>query len=95
MSGTTIVLAPFGVTAATTARRLAPRPGSLRGKRIGVLDNSKPNAGALLVRVAELLAERTGAASIRRWTKPGASVPSREIDAIAGEVDVVLTGSAD
>ncbi len=89
------VLAPFGVTATTAVRRLAPRPDTLRRKRLGVLDNSKPNADALLVRVAELLVERTGAASIRRWTKPGASVPSQEIDAIAGEVDVVLTGSAD
>ena len=35
--------------------RLAPRKPSLAGLTIGVLDNSKPNAGALLHRVAELL----------------------------------------
>src|SRR5207302_396829 len=55
--------------------RLAPRKPSLAGLTIGVLDNSKPNAGALLHRVAELLAARTGAAGVRGWSKPSAARP--------------------
>jgi len=74
---------------------LAPRPKDLRGKRIGILDNSKPNADALLGRVAELLVERTGAASVHTWRKPGASKPAADHDAIAAGADVFLTGSAD
>jgi len=74
---------------------LARRPSTLRGCRIGVLDNSKPNAGVLLDRLAELLVERHGAASIVRWRKPGSSRPATMIDEVAREADVVLTGSGD
>lgn len=79
----------------TEVKPLAPRRADLRGCRIGILDNSKPNADVLLRRVAERLVERAGAASIRTWPKPGASHPAAVIDEVAGAVDVVLTGSAD
>src|SRR3990172_6191132 len=49
---------------------LAPRPGDLAGRSVGILDNSKPNAGVLLAGVAELLAARAGAGSVRTWRKP-------------------------
>jgi hypothetical protein len=74
---------------------LARRPPSLGGCRIGVLDNSKPNADALLGRLAELLVDRHGAASITRWRKPGASRPATMIDEIARAADLVLTGTGD
>jgi hypothetical protein len=73
---------------------LAPRPRDLRGLRLGVLDNSKPNADALLGRIAEALAQRHGM-SIHRWVKPGSSVPARDHDALAAGADVFITGSAD
>ena len=79
----------------TETRPLARRRGSMRGLRVGVLDNSKPNADVLLHRVAALLVERHGAASVRAWQKPGSSKPALMIEEIAGQVDVVLTGSAD
>jgi hypothetical protein len=88
------ILSPTGTTE-TPLRALARRRPSLRGLRIGLLDNSKPNADVLLGRAAELLAERAGAASIRRWRKPGSSRPSAEVEEIASAVDVVLTGTAD
>jgi hypothetical protein len=88
------VLSPFAATG-REARALARRPPSLAGLTLGVLDNSKPSAGVLLERVAEILAERTGAAAIRRWQKPGASRPAAMIDEIARSADVLLTGSAD
>jgi hypothetical protein len=74
---------------------LTRRPSSLRGARIGVLDNSKPNADVLLGRLAELLVERHGAASITRWKKPGSSRPAGMVDEVARGSDVVLTGSGD
>ncbi len=88
------VLSPLG-TAAGGIKPLARRRGSLRGRRIGILDNSKPNADVLLGRVAELLVERVGAGAITLWRKPGASHPATVIDEVVAGSDVVLTGSAD
>jgi len=88
------LVSPIGV-AVVAAKRLASRQASLAGCRIAVLDNSKPNADALLVGVAERLADVTGARSIRVWRKPGASHPAANHDEIAAAADVVLTGSAD
>ncbi|HTO11282.1 MAG TPA: hypothetical protein VMQ51_06900 [Candidatus Binatia bacterium] len=88
------LLSPLGSTS-DTVRPLARRRPSLAGLRIGVLDNSKPNADVLLGRVAERLAERVAGATVRRWQKPGASHPALMLDEVAGGADVVLTGSAD
>ena len=54
------VLSPLA-TGRPAVRALAPRPASLRGARIGVLDNAKPNADALLGRAAECLRRRPAA----------------------------------
>jgi hypothetical protein len=81
--------------APAAVRALATRPPSLAGRRIAVLDNSKPNADVLLGRVAEALVARHGAGVISRWRKPGSSRPATVIDEIARVADVVLTGSAD
>jgi hypothetical protein len=79
----------------TRTKRLAPRLPRLRGCRVGVLDNSKPNAGVLLGHLALMLVEHHGAASITRWQKPGSSRPATNLDEIARSADVVLTGSGD
>jgi hypothetical protein len=88
------VLDPFGAGAAQV-KPLARRRPSLAGLRIGILDNSKPNADVLLGRVAELLVERAGAGPVAVWRKPGSSHPATVIDEVVGAADVVLTGSAD
>ena len=89
------VLDPIPSSAGGSVTPLAPRARDLRGLRIGVLDNSKPNADALLGRVAELLAQRTGAGPIRTWRKPGSSHPAADPAAVAAGADVFLPGSAD
>ena len=88
------VLSPLGDTP-DAVKPLARRRASLNGLRIGVLDNSKPNADVLLARMAELLAARADGVTIRSWTKPGSSRPAAMIEEIASSVDVLLTGSAD
>jgi hypothetical protein len=88
------VLSPL-VAPAARVGALAPRPRSLGGLRIGVLDNSKPNADVLLDTVAGLLAAGAAGSAVRRFTKPGASVPVARIEEIVAGVDVLLTGSAD
>ncbi len=76
--------------------RLAPPVGSLAGRRIGVLDNRKPNADVVLGRLADVLAERTGATVAERREK-NAAIPCEDqvLEGLRREVAVVLTGSAD
>ena len=90
------ILDPVGPTTATT-RTLAPRPASLQGAVIGVLDNSKPNARVLLEGVARALATKLGAAEVRVWRKPGASIGATRavLDEMAAHCGAVLTASAD
>jgi hypothetical protein len=88
------VLDPIG-RASRDVRALAPRPRELAGRRIGILDNSKPNADVLLGRVAELIVARTGAQPARWWRKPGSSRAAEMIEDVVTGADVVLTGSAD
>jgi hypothetical protein len=87
---------PVGSSQAPS-RALAPRPASLQGAVIGVLDNSKPNARVLLEGVARGLAEKLGAREVKRWRKPGASVGATAsvLDEIAAHCEAVLTASAD
>jgi hypothetical protein len=90
------ILDPVGASDATAGTR-APRPASLRGAVIGVLDNSKPNARVLLQGVARALAERLGAREVKVWRKPGASIGATAavLDEIAAQCGAVLTASAD
>ena len=75
---------------------LAPSPSVLAGRRIGILDNTKPNAGVLLGRMAERLAERTGATVTLVETKNAAlAAPDDVLERLSKEVKLVLTGSAD
>lgn len=90
------ILDPVGSTSAAS-RTLSPRPGSLEGGVIGVLDNSKPNARVLLEGVARALARKVGARDVRVWRKPGASIGATAavLDEIAAQCGAVLTASAD
>ncbi|HEU0074644.1 MAG TPA: hypothetical protein VFS30_11620 [Dehalococcoidia bacterium] len=76
---------------------LAPRPGSLDGKTLGLLSNSKLNADAVLYAIGELLSERYGVKEIVHRTKPSFSLPAP--DATFAEMvegcDVVLAGVGD
>ena len=67
----------------TPSVRLATRPRSLHGLTIGLLENGKENADALLDRTAERLTER--GATIVRARKPSFSRPAplEVIDSLA------------
>ncbi len=87
----------------TPAGRIAPpstgralSPDDLRGKRIGILDNRKPNAGVLLNRLAQRLSEQTGAELVAVESKNAAiAAPDEVMGRLIAEVELVLTGSAD
>ncbi|PYM75410.1 MAG: hypothetical protein DME10_04275 [Candidatus Rokuibacteriota bacterium] len=77
------------------ATGLAPRLASLHGKRAGILDNSKANAGTLMLAVVERLKERYGVRDVVKREKGIAGPPSPSILADLTTCDFVLVGSAD
>jgi hypothetical protein len=78
-----------------TAAALAPRLSELRGKRIGILDNSKANAGTLMPAVARILQDTYGAGAVVKRDKPVAGPPSPEALEALSQCDLALVGSAD
>ncbi len=90
------ILSPEGNVGAPVVC-LAPSPDVLSGRRIAVLDNGKPGAAWLMTRVAEQLAARAGVSFVAARRKRTAATPCEDdlIEKIAGEADLVLTGTAD
>ena len=77
------------------AAALAPRLTTLAGKRIGILDNSKANAGTLMLAVVARLKEKYGVRDVVKREKGIAGAPSPDILAALTTCDFVLVGSAD
>jgi len=80
-----------------TDRKTAPRPASLEGRVITLLDISKAKSDHLLDRIEELLRERVRPKTIVRKKKPTfarpASDPLRQ--EIVGATDVLIEALAD
>jgi hypothetical protein len=74
---------------------LAPRLPELAGRRAGILDNGKANAGTLMLAVAERLRASHGVAGVVKRDKPVAGPPAPEILQALSACDFVLVGSAD
>lgn len=91
---TRYVLDPTGERHVAERARV-PRPTSIAGKRIGLLDISKPRGDVFLDRLEELL---TGAgASVLRYRKPTFTKPA-PVDLrheIATQCDLVIEALAD
>jgi hypothetical protein len=79
----------------TSARALLPRPESLRGRTVGLLDISKPRGDVVLDRLDELL--RADGATVLRYRKPTfartAPVDLRHL--ITEQCEVVIEALAD
>ena len=90
------VLDPRTAPAATRVAR-APRPASLRGQRIGLLANGKPNSEEFLVALGALLRERYGADRLAVVGKPSANrvSPAELLDRLAAHSDLVMTAVGD
>jgi hypothetical protein len=73
-----------------------PLPGTLAGKRIGFLDNTKANFELLLRGLEAHLRERWAVADVRYERKANSSTPApAEVLTRLQDVDLVVTGSAD
>ena len=81
------------------AERVAPAPrvASLDGMRLGILDNTKWNAGKLLRRTAARLGERHRFAAVNYYRKESFSKAADPalLAAIAADNDIVLTAIGD
>jgi hypothetical protein len=75
----------------------APRPSSLQGKRIGLIDNTKFNSDRLLQKIADRLKLGYGVSETHLWRKKNASVPAHEaiISEIRGTCDAAVAGIGD
>jgi hypothetical protein len=73
------------------------RPDSLKGKRIGLVENTKYNSDRLLQKIGAILVSEYGAADAKMWRKHNASVPAHDeiIDEARRGVDVVVAGVGD
>jgi hypothetical protein len=75
----------------------APRPPSLQGKRVGLIENTKFNSDRLLQKIGDILKSEYGVAETRMWRKKNSSVPAH--DAIIAELqktcDVMVAGIGD
>jgi hypothetical protein len=88
------VLDPTGERRPAT-RQLLPRPGSLSGRTVGLLDISKARGDVVLDRLAELLA--ADGVVVRRYRKPTFARPA-PVDLrheIAEQCEVVIEALAD
>jgi hypothetical protein len=71
-------------------------PGTLAGKRLGFLDNTKANFELLLRRLEAVLRTEAGIADVVYERKANSSTPAPpEVLARLRSVDLVITGSAD
>ena len=75
----------------------APRPASLEGKRVGLIENTKFNSDRLLAKIGDILKAEYGAAETRMWRKHNSSVPAHQeiIEELKRTSDVMVAGIGD
>jgi hypothetical protein len=97
MAASETLLDPTGAATRTADTTLAPRPADLRGLTVGLLDNTKSNAAALLSEIDEQLRTRYRTAESRRYTKGyfGTPVEGGLLEQIIDECDLVVTAVGD
>ena len=89
----------FDPTTAPAARALtlAPRPGGLKGLRLGLVDNTKFNSDTLLQKLAERLATRhqMTVTATNRKRSPSHEIDEAGIRALRAQSDLVISGIGD
>ena len=73
------------------------RPDSLKGKRIGLVENTKYNSDKLLMKIGDILKREYGASECKMWRKHNSSVPAHEeiIEEARRGVDCIVAGIGD
>ncbi len=91
------IYSPVGLADETAGATSINPTQPLAGRRIAVLDNGKSGADILLGRMAEQLATRARCEYVGIRRKGSAATPCEPdlLETLAGEADLVLTGTAD
>ncbi|MBO0824617.1 MAG: hypothetical protein J2P28_07755 [Actinobacteria bacterium] len=91
------LLDPTGMDERAVDTTLAPRPASLRGMRVGLLENTKPNASVLLTHIGRELEREHGAQTAVMFAKSYFGTPVEEslIQRILHNSDFVVAGIGD
>jgi hypothetical protein len=92
-----VILDPTGALAGSEDRTLAPRPASLHGMTLGLLDNGKPNAALLLEEVGRQLGERFRLRDVKVFTKGyfGTPVEQTQVERIVATCNFAVTAVGD
>jgi hypothetical protein len=89
----------FDPTASPVEREVAfaPRPRALRGLRVGLVENTKFNADAILAKLADRLGRDYGMAVSRmvRKRSPSHGVDEEQVEALRRISDLVVSGIGD
>ena len=85
------VYVPTG-NADTQSKQLAARLKTVRGARIGILDNCKEFADLVLRGVADVLKRDHGVAEVKFWRKDYLGIPSKFAPEMAAQCDAVING---
>jgi hypothetical protein len=89
----------YDPTTEATGRRIeyAPRPASIAGLRVGLVDNTKHNSDQLLLRIADILEKDYGAKThtIRRKKSAGSAPHAEIIEELKAGCDVIVAGVGD
>jgi hypothetical protein len=97
MAGREKLLDPTGLSERAADTTLAPRPAKLTGLRVGLLENTKPNAGVLLASVGRELKHEHDVRSAVMFSKSYFGTPVEEslIQRILHNCDFVVAGIGD
>jgi hypothetical protein len=79
------------------AIKLAPRPASPRGLRLGLVDNTKFNSDTLLKKLAARLAARhhMTVSATNRKRSPSLEIDEAGVAALRAQTDLVISGIGD
>ena len=85
------IYVPTGA-ADTRSKQLAARLKTVRGARIGILDNCKEFSDLVLRGVADVLKRDHGVAEVKFWRKDYLGIPSKFAPEMAAQCDAVING---
>jgi hypothetical protein len=91
------ILDPTTEAATQQAIAYAPRPRSLQGKRVALVENTKFNSDKLMLKIGDILKSEYGVAETRLFRKHNSSVPAHDeiIEEMKKTSDLMVAGVGD
>jgi len=93
----TILVDPTGHSLTTAGLHISPRPSDLRGKRLGLLDNTKANSEVILRKIADILDAKYEFSEIYYTKKHSSNLPPKPevLSNLHLYADIVIAGVGD